>query len=48
MAAAAAAAVGAVGTPGSTSRSSTKSIEPADYTFELISVADEWAQSLMY
>ncbi|CAO3699733.1 unnamed protein product [Rhizopus stolonifer] len=46
--AAAAAAVGAVGTPGSTSRSSTKSIEPADYTFELISVADEWAQSLLY
>ncbi|KAI9495010.1 fungal-specific transcription factor domain-containing protein [Zychaea mexicana] len=25
-----------------------KSIEPADYTFELISVADEWARTLMY
>ncbi|KAG1171796.1 hypothetical protein G6F70_002021 [Rhizopus microsporus] len=46
--AAAAAAVGAVGTPGSTPRSSSRSIEPADYTFELISVADEWARSLMY
>ncbi|KAI8967267.1 fungal-specific transcription factor domain-containing protein [Mycotypha africana] len=27
---------------------SRSSIEPADYTFELISVADEWARSLMY
>lgn len=45
--AAAAAAVGAVGTPSSTNPSN-KNIEPADYTFELISVADEWARSLIY
>jgi hypothetical protein len=45
--AAAAAAVGAVGTPSSTNPSN-KSIEPADYTFELISVTDEWARSLIY
>ncbi|KAI9283398.1 fungal-specific transcription factor domain-containing protein [Sporodiniella umbellata] len=45
--AAAAAAVGAVGTPAA-SHPCVKSIEPADYTFELISVADEWAQSLLY
>ncbi|ORY91415.1 fungal-specific transcription factor domain-domain-containing protein [Syncephalastrum racemosum] len=42
--AAAAAAVGAVGTP---TPGSSKSIEPADYTFELISVADEWSRTLM-
>ncbi|CAO3591833.1 unnamed protein product [Absidia cylindrospora] len=29
-------------------RPHTKSIEPADYTFELISVDDEWAKSLIY
>jgi hypothetical protein len=46
--AAAAAAVGAVGTPSVTSGATDKSIEPADYTFELISVADEWARSLIY
>ncbi|KAI8370939.1 fungal-specific transcription factor domain-containing protein [Blakeslea trispora] len=48
--AAAAAAVGAVGTPSASSSShhGTKSIEPADYTFELISVGDEWARSLIY
>jgi hypothetical protein len=40
--AAAAAAVGAVD-----SLPPNKSIEPADYTFELISVADEWARSLI-
>ncbi|KAI9477871.1 MAG: fungal-specific transcription factor domain-containing protein [Benjaminiella poitrasii] len=44
--AAAAAAVGAVGTPSAAGPH--KSIEPADYTFELISVADEWARSLIY
>lgn len=32
----------------STSTQTNKSIEPADYTFELISVADEWARSLIY
>lgn len=32
----------------STSTTTNKSIEPADYTFELISVADEWARSLIY
>ncbi|KAG0177954.1 hypothetical protein DFQ28_003009 [Apophysomyces sp. BC1034] len=47
-AAAAAAAVGAVGTPGTAADLSNKNIEPADYTFELISVADEWARSLIY
>jgi hypothetical protein len=46
--AAAAAAVGAVGAPVATSGPSNKNIEPADYTFELISVADEWARSLIY
>ncbi|KAI8078981.1 fungal-specific transcription factor domain-containing protein [Gilbertella persicaria] len=48
--AAAAAAVGAVGTPSASSSSNptNKSIEPADYTFELISVGDEWARSLIY
>lgn len=46
--AAAAAAVGAVGTPSATSGPTNKNIEPADYTFELISVADEWARSLIY
>ncbi|GAN09555.1 hypothetical protein MAM1_0274d09085 [Mucor ambiguus] len=46
--AAAAAAVGAVGTPSAASGPTNKSIEPADYTFELISVADEWARSLIY
>ncbi|KAL1928681.1 hypothetical protein VTP01DRAFT_2467 [Rhizomucor pusillus] len=35
-----------MGTPSPSS--SHKNIEPADYTFELISVADEWARSLMY
>ncbi|CDS13042.1 hypothetical protein LRAMOSA05226 [Lichtheimia ramosa] len=43
--AAAAAAVGAVGPPTS---GPPKNIEPADYTFQLISVADEWARALMY
>lgn len=43
--AAAAAAIGAVGAP---TAGPQKSIEPADYTFELISVADEWARSFMY
>ncbi|KAI9022831.1 fungal-specific transcription factor domain-containing protein [Phycomyces nitens] len=47
-AAAAAAAVGAVGAPITTSGMTNKEIEPADYTFELISVADEWARSLIY
>ncbi|KAI7893529.1 fungal-specific transcription factor domain-containing protein [Mucor mucedo] len=46
--AAAAAAVGAVGTPSAASGPTNKDIEPADYTFELISVADEWARSLIY
>lgn len=46
--AAAAAAVGAVGTPSAASGPTNKEIEPADYTFELISVADEWARSLIY
>ncbi|CEP16014.1 hypothetical protein [Parasitella parasitica] len=46
--AAAAAAVGAVGTPSAQSGVINKSIEPADYTFELISVTDEWARSLIY
>lgn len=39
-------AASGLGTPGSITPSS--SIEPADYTFELISVADEWANSLLY
>ncbi|GAA5800600.1 fungal-specific transcription factor domain-containing protein [Helicostylum pulchrum] len=46
--AAAATAIGAVGTPSAASGPTNKSIEPADYTFELISVADEWARSLIY
>lgn len=45
--AAAAAAVGADPTL-PTNLPPNKSIEPADYTFELISVADEWARSLIY
>ncbi|RCH90536.1 hypothetical protein CU098_010953, partial [Rhizopus stolonifer] len=32
----------------SSSNPTNKSIEPADYTFELISVGDEWARSLIY
>lgn len=59
-AAAAAAAVGAVGTPLTNPPyrdpsplmtippTGLKNIEPADYTFELISVDDEWAKSLNY
>lgn len=47
-AAAAATAIGAVGQPSAASGPTNKSIEPADYTFELISVADEWARSLIY
>ncbi|KAI7882386.1 hypothetical protein K492DRAFT_145231 [Lichtheimia hyalospora FSU 10163] len=43
---AAAAAIGAVGTPAFTSYRMMD--EPADYTFELISVADEWARSVVY
>lgn len=39
-------AASGLGTPGSITPSS--SIEPADYTFELISVADEWANSILY
>ncbi|KAI9313188.1 fungal-specific transcription factor domain-containing protein [Dichotomocladium elegans] len=42
---AAAAAIGAVGAPAFGPH---KTVEPADYTFELISVADEWARSLIY
>ncbi|KAI8148344.1 fungal-specific transcription factor domain-containing protein [Fennellomyces sp. T-0311] len=33
---------------GASSSDASKNIEPADYTFELISVADEWARTLMY
>lgn len=43
---AAAAAIGAVGTPAFGSYRMVD--EPADYTFELISVADEWARSVVY
>ncbi|CDH52684.1 hypothetical protein RO3G_11822 [Lichtheimia corymbifera JMRC:FSU:9682] len=43
---AAAAAIGAVGTPAFGSYRMMD--EPADYTFELISVADEWARSVVY
>ncbi|KAI8976268.1 fungal-specific transcription factor domain-containing protein [Pilobolus umbonatus] len=45
---AAATAIGAVGPPVANSGSTVKPIEPGDYTFELISVADEWARSLIY